>query len=104
MASTVTRNERGRISGWHITSRVVAALIPGFVLTNTSGVFLALAMPGDVLHSVATATLLSFVIYCVIVMWVFSVERLKTVWLGMTGAIVATSGGAWLLYTLQSSP
>ena len=99
--STVAKTKRpGR---WHITSRVFAAAIPGFILTNTSGVFLALVLPGVRTDGVATATLLSFAIYTAIVMWVFSVKRLLTVWIGLLGGILATGAGAWLLYTLEAA-
>lgn len=98
-----TANPSRNPSRWHITSRVVAAVIPGFVLTNTSGVLLALLLPGDRLDGVATATLLSYGIYTAIIMWVFSVERLRTIWLGLLLAIAATGGAAWLMYTLEAA-
>ncbi|MEM8814278.1 MAG: DUF3649 domain-containing protein [Pseudomonadota bacterium] len=88
---------------WHIASRVFAATIPGFVLTNTSGVLLSFLLPGEKLSGVAIATLLSFAIYAAIVMWIFSVKRLRTVWLGLLTGILLTGGGAWLLYTLEAA-
>ena len=91
------------VGRWHVTSRVVAALIPGFVLTNTFGIFLALALPGGRLDTIAFATVISFIVYCAIVMWIFSVKTLKTVWTGLLGSIVFTGGGAWLLYTLGAN-
>ena len=88
---------------WHIASRVFAATIPGFILTNTSGVLLSFLLPGDRISGVATATLLSFAVYAAIVMWIFSVKRLRTVWTGLMLGILATGAGAWLLYTLEAS-
>ena len=88
---------------WHIASRVFAAAVPGFVLTNTSGVLLSFLLPGDRINGVATATLLSFAIYTAIVMWTFSVKRLRTVWIGLMLGIVVTGAGAWLLYTPEAS-
>jgi len=88
------------LSGWHIAQRVFAGLILGFILTNTSGVFLALLPPGDVVPAVAWTTLLSWVLYLAIVIWVFSVKNLKTIWLGLIGAIVLTTAGAFGLYAL----
>ena len=92
-----------RVSGWHITSRVVAALVPGFVLTNTAGVFFALLLPGERFHGVAWATVFGYALYVAIIMWVFAVKRLRTVWIGLLGAIAATALGAWGLYLLESA-
>ena len=97
-----TREAR-RISGWHITSRVVAALVPGFVLTNTAAVFFALLLPGEKFDGVAWATVLSYALYTAIILWVFAVKRLRTVWIGLLGAICATALGAWGLYLLESA-
>ncbi|MEM7083161.1 MAG: hypothetical protein AAF465_10535 [Pseudomonadota bacterium] len=79
------------ISRWHVTSRVFAAILFGFILTNTNGVMLTFLLPGDKLSGITTSALLSWTIYAAIVLWVFAVERLRTVWLGLTGAIVSTS-------------
>jgi len=100
MSTTATAKRPGR---WHVTSRVLAAAIPGFILTNTSGVFLALVLPGERVDGVAAATLLSFAIYTAIIMWIFSVKRLRTVWIGLLGGIFVTSAGAWLMYTLKAA-
>lgn len=98
VASTTKRPGR-----WHVTSRVTAAAIPGFVLTNTSGILLSFLLPGEKIDGIAIATLLSFAIYTAIIMWVFSVARLRTVWIGLIGGIVLTGGGAWLMYTLEAT-
>ena len=100
MSTTTDTRGTGR---WHIASRVLAAAIPGFVLTNTGSVMLSFLLPGDKISGVATATLLSFAIYAAIVMWTFSVRRLRTVWIGLTLGILVTGAGAWLLYTLEAS-
>ncbi|MEM1411365.1 MAG: hypothetical protein AAGH19_03325 [Pseudomonadota bacterium] len=99
MSVATARKAPGR---WHVTSRVVAAILPAFILTNTAAVLLALALPGERLTGAAIGTFASFLIYVAIIMWVFSVERLRTVWLGLTAAIIVTGGGAWLLYLLET--
>ena len=91
-------NKPGR---WHVASRVFAATAPAFLLTNTAGILLSLVLPGERISGIATATLLSYAIYTVIIMWIFSVKRLRTVWIGLVSALVLTGGGAWLLYTLE---
>ncbi len=103
MANTTTTAKPPRPGGWHIASRVLAALIPGFVLTNTAGTFFALLMPGEKALGVVWLTVLSYALYTAIIMWVFAVRRLRTVWLGLTGAIAFTALGAWGLYLLDSA-
>ncbi|MEM9184810.1 MAG: hypothetical protein AAGB27_16770 [Pseudomonadota bacterium] len=61
-------------------------------------------MPGIKANGVAWVTLLSYAIYTCLIMWIFSVKRLKTVWLGIVGGIVVTSGAAWLFYFLENRP
>ena len=103
--ASVRRNPAVRRGGdRQITSRVLAALIPGFVLTNTASIFLALLLPGDRFIGVAWATVLSFALYTAIIIWVFSVRRLRTVWVGLLAAIALTGLGSWGLYLLESTP
>ncbi|MEM1176966.1 MAG: hypothetical protein AAGM22_01375 [Acidobacteriota bacterium] len=93
-----------RSGRWHVASRVIAALIPGFLVTNTTGILLSFLIPGvDKLTAIATATVLSYVIYTAIILWIFSVERLRTVWLGLLGALAVTGAGSWLMYTLEAA-
>ena len=89
----------GKVGRWHVASRVFAAAIPAFVLTNTFGVFLALALPLGQFSSIATSMVGSFAIYTCIILWIFSVERLRTVWIGLLGGIAATSAAAYGLFT-----
>ena len=94
-------------SRWHVTSRVLAAAIPGLILTNTAGILFSYLLPAlfaaDKFVAVATATLLSFAFYTVIIMWIFAAERLRTIWIALVGGIIVTGTGAWLLYLLESS-
>ena len=92
-----TTNKVGR---WHVASRVFAATVPAFVLTNTTGIFLALALPIGQFSSIVTSMVSSFAIYTAIILWIFSVKRLRTVWWAMLGGIVITAGCAWLLHAL----
>ena len=99
MTSTIA----GRPGRWHVASRVFAATIPAFLLTNTSAVLLGFLWPGEKINGVAFATLLSFAIYTAIIMWIFSVKRLHTVWLGLLAGLILTGAGAWLMYSLEAS-
>ncbi|MEM7501591.1 MAG: hypothetical protein AAF417_06085 [Pseudomonadota bacterium] len=89
---------------WHVASRVFAAVVPAFVLTNTTSVLLGFLLPGGKFTGVATATLLSYALYTAIIMWIFSVKRLRTVWTTLMVGIVLTGAGAWLMYTLEATP
>ncbi|MEM9595562.1 MAG: iron transporter [Acidobacteriota bacterium] len=89
---------------WHVASRVLAAAVPGFVLTNTASILLSFLLPGDKVSAVATATVLSYALYGAVILWIFSVERLRTIWLGLLLAIAVTAGGAWIMYTLEAAP
>ncbi|MEM7585904.1 MAG: DUF3649 domain-containing protein [Acidobacteriota bacterium] len=91
------------VGRWHIASRVLAAAIPGFLLTNTAGILLTFLLPGDKLSAVATATILSYLLYAAIILWIFSVQRLRTVWIALLSAVVVTGGGAWLMITLEAA-
>lgn len=89
-----------KVGRWHVAWRVFAATIPAFVLTNTTGVFLALILPIGQFSSIVTSMVSSFAIYTCIILWVFSVKRLRTVWWAMLGCIAFTAGGSWLLHAL----
>ena len=45
----------------------------------------------------------AFAIYTVIILWIFSVKRLRTVWWGMLGGITLTAAGAWILLFITGS-
>ena len=91
-------------NAWRVAARVLAAVLLGYLLTNTSAVLLGFLLPMSKVDSVLTASLLSFAIYTAIIMWIFSVKTLRTVWLGLGLASVVTGVGAWLLYLLEVSP
>ena len=84
-----------------MVSRVFAAAVLGFVLTNTFGVLLTFVLPMAKLDAVITASLLSFLIFAVIVIWTFWVPNLWKVYGYLTAAIVLTSGLAWYLQGLE---
>lgn len=88
---------------WHVTARVLAAVVLGYLVTNTVGVILALASPASKPSAVAGATIASFLLWAVIAMWVFSVRRTRTVWVGLLGALVVSGLAAWLLIGAEAS-
>ncbi|WP_052417572.1 hypothetical protein [Cellvibrio mixtus] len=57
---------------WEITFRVITAIFGGYLLTITSGILLAYALPMGKSDAVTTAMLSSFAIYAGAAMWIFS--------------------------------
>ena len=88
---------------WHVTARVLAAVLLGYLVTNTVGVMIALASPASKPSAVAGATIASFLLWAVIAMWVFWVRRTRTVWLGLLAALVVSAAAAWLLIGAEAS-
>ena len=94
---------KSRRSRWHITARLLVATLLGYLLANSLGLFLVLALPMDRLTGVAFGTVLSFPIWGAVIMWVFAAERLRTVTLSLAAAISLTGAAAWGLYVLERS-
>ncbi|MEM7280670.1 MAG: hypothetical protein AAF438_03415 [Pseudomonadota bacterium] len=92
-----------QVSRWHVTSRVVAAILLGFILANTASVMLGFLVPMAKAEAVLLSLVCSFLVYTLIIIWIFSVKRLKTVWLGLLGGIVVSAGLSYVLYLLESS-
>lgn len=88
---------------WHVASRWLAAALLGYLVTNTVGIALALAWPATKPSAVAGATVASFLFWALIGMWVFSVQRTRTVWVGLGGALAFSGAAAWLLVLSETS-
>lgn len=88
-----------------IIARIVAALIPGYLLTHTLCILVALLlslMPTiSKIAAVTSLSMLSFGIYAGIILWIFAVAALRTIWLYLSLAIIATALASWLLYLLE---
>ncbi|XOZ32795.1 hypothetical protein ACMDCT_11290 [Halomonadaceae bacterium KBTZ08] len=80
-----------------VASRVLAAVIGGYTLTSAITVLLALVWPLPRAEAVAAATLLSFALYAVVILWIFSAQNLRTVWGVLILATGASSVLAWAL-------
>ena len=83
---------------WMTLSRVLAATLGGYVLSALVMSLLALLLPrvsgSDPASVVQITTLLSFVLYTAIVIWVFSTASTWRAWFGLglaallTGAVI----------------
>ncbi|MGJ7544716.1 DUF3649 domain-containing protein [Variovorax sp. LT1R16] len=75
---------------WHVVSRVLAAAVGGYALAALFTAALALLLPrisdASRAESVLTATLWSFAIYAVVLMWVFTPRSATRAWLGLAAS------------------
>lgn len=63
-----------------VASRMLAALAC-YGLTSLIGIFLALLWPIPQAQAVLASIMVSFAIYALLILWVFTVKSLRTVWL-----------------------
>lgn len=80
-----------------ILSRVIAAIVGGYLLANITAILLSYLLPGSQANNVMTGMLLSFIIYMIVVIWVFAV---KTVWRAWQGIFVPGFIGAISIWFL----
>lgn len=82
---------------WAVASRVLAAFVGGYVLSSLLLVLLSLIWPLPQAEAIGASTMLSFIIYPLIIIWAFSIKRLRTVWLGMLFSGLLCFVLVWLL-------
>ncbi len=68
---------------FRIFSRVLAALVGGYLLANVAAILLSYWLPGSRADTVMTATFASFFIFTGAVLWVFSARAVWKAWLGL---------------------
>ncbi|MNR77802.1 hypothetical protein D3C72_84850 [compost metagenome] len=82
---------------WMIASRVLAAILGAYILSSLSAAVLALLLPlisgMTRAEGVLIGTLLSFVIYTCIALWVFCSRSALRVWT----SLIAWSVALWLM-------
>lgn len=83
---------------WAVLSRVLAAVLGGYALTSAGTVLLALTWPGvPKAQGVLWASMLSFTVYTVAVIWVFTTRSATRAWIGMLGSTAVCAAVAWML-------
>ena len=86
---------------WQVASRCLAAAVGGFALASAASIVLAwlLLRSGVAPRASATltATLLSFALWCGVVMWCFHTASLKRAWLNMVMPALVFAAAAWWL-------
>lgn len=78
-----------------VLSRSVAATIGGYVLSNLLATLTSYLLPMPTADSVLLSLQLSFLFYCIIIIWVFSVKTAGKAWLGL---LIACAISAVALY------
>lgn len=63
-----------------VISRVIAAIIGGYVFSNLLSILLSYFLSGSPANAVMTGMVVSFSIYGSVVIWVYSVKSLRQVW------------------------
>src|SRR5450830_1598292 len=66
-----------------VTSRILAAIVGGYALSAVTTALLAVVLPMPRVEAVITATLLSFVVFCCAVLWVFAARNAWRAWAGL---------------------
>lgn len=66
-----------------IALRLAAALLAGYAASNGLAIGLAALLPGGKAEAVLAATMLSFVLYALAVLWAFAARTPGLAWLGL---------------------
>lgn len=84
---------------WLVASRVAAAGLGGYALSSAATVLMAKLWPAPLAQGVLWATMLSFAVYTVAVIWAIHTPSVKRAWAGMVIGTAVLSALAWLLKT-----
>lgn len=80
-----------------VASRVLAALVGGYGVAYASTALLTVLLPFERINRVVTASLLSFVVWCVAALWVFAARSSWRGWWPLLLAGALMMGTALLL-------
>lgn len=81
-----------------VTSRVLAAVVGGYLMASLAAICLALWLPTSRVDAVVTAMMSSFVFYLLAVLWCFACRTAWRAWAGvmLPSALFATLAGVGL--------
>ncbi|MBD8192281.1 DUF3649 domain-containing protein [Pseudomonas fluorescens] len=86
-----------------VTSRVLAAVVGGYLMASLAAICLALWMPTSRADAVITGMMSSFVFYLLAVLWCFACRTAWRAWFGVmlpSAAFAALAGlGLWMART-----
>lgn len=79
-----------------VAVRLLAAIVGGYGLTAISMSLLAVLLPASRVDAVMTATLLSFPVYAVAIMWAFAARSAWRAWAGLLLPAAVLGCALWL--------
>lgn len=82
---------------WAVLSRVLAATVGGFMIAGLSVPVITGLLPGPNELATYGAMLLSFTVWLIAVLWVFTASNATRAWAGTTATIIALAMLALLL-------
>lgn len=81
---------------WMVLSRIVAAFGGGYVFSVAATVALTYLLPLPRRESLMAATILSYVLYLVAILWAFATRSATRAWVGMTMGSGVLAVVAWV--------
>ncbi|WP_417780180.1 iron transporter [Stutzerimonas xanthomarina] len=92
----MTRSVSQSKSAWsEIAIRTALAILGGYAFTYAFTAALAQLLPVDRVDALTTASLLSFVVYLVFILWAFAAASLRRVLIGLGAALPLLAIGFW---------
>ncbi|MFC3606347.1 MULTISPECIES: DUF3649 domain-containing protein [Pseudomonadaceae] len=87
---------------WPVISRILAAVLGGYLFTYAFTAALARLLPLAKVDALVVATLASFLVYTLAILWVFGCRSARRAWAGLALALPLAVIGFWpqLLETL----
>jgi hypothetical protein len=85
----------GTTQAWPICSRVLAGLLGGYVFTYALTAALAQLLPLDRVDALLIASLLSFTVYTLALLWAFAVRSVWRAWVVVPAAAPLALIGFW---------
>ncbi|VVP71996.1 hypothetical protein PS918_01300 [Pseudomonas fluorescens] len=86
-----------------VTSRVLAAVLGGYIVTALASVCLTLWVPMARAEAVVTGMMSSFVVYLLAVIWCFACRTAWRAWLGLIVPALALAVAAGVAYWMGRS-
>ena len=80
-----------------LLSRIVAAIGGAYVAANLLTILLVQLLPGPRAHAALAGMTLSFGVYALLIIWVFSASSARRAWLNLGGLSACCALGLWLL-------
>ncbi|MEP1444574.1 MAG: hypothetical protein ABJK37_00495 [Paraglaciecola sp.] len=80
-----------------LLSRIIAAIVGGYVFANTTVIILSYLLPGPQYNAVLSGMLASYLFYAFAIMWVFYAKTARKAWLGLLVPIIISAAFLWFL-------